>query len=69
MKNCGLETKIMNTRTNCHIKPDGKTYTIRKSGKVIVQSSLPACGYSQEELRSLREAGYKLYEDDKLVKK
>lgn len=47
------------------VKPDGKTYTIRKGGKIIVQSSLPDCGYSKDELKSLRSAGFELYVDGK----
>jgi len=50
------------------VKPDGVTYTIRKDGKIIVSSSIPACGYSTDELKSLRAAGYDLYEGSKKVK-
>lgn len=48
---------------------EDRKYTIRKGGKVIVASSCPACGYSTEELKQLRAAGYELYEDGKRVKR
>lgn len=51
------------------LKSDGKVYTIRKDGKVLVKSSIPACGYSPEELKSLRAAGFQLYADGKLIKR
>lgn len=51
------------------LKSDGKTYTIRKGGQIIVQSSLPDCGYNKDELKSLRAAGYDLYTDGKLTKR
>lgn len=44
-------------------------YTIRKGGKVYVRSSIPACGYSADELRQLREKGFELYENGKKAKK
>lgn len=50
------------------VKPDGVTYTIRKDGKIIVSSSIPACGYSTDELKSLRAAGFELYEGNKKAK-
>lgn len=62
---------MMAGRTTMHpaLKSDGKVYTIRKGGKIIVRSTIPACGYSPEELRSLRAAGFQLYADDKLIKR
>ena len=49
------------------LKSDGKVYTIRKGGKTIVRSSIQNCGYSDEELKSLRRAGYELFADGKKV--
>ena len=46
---------------------DGKVYTICKDGKTIVRSSVLNCGYSDEELKSLRGAGYELFADGKKV--
>ena len=46
----------------------GPAYEIRKAGVVCVQSSLPGCGYTAQELRDLRAAGFDLYEDGKKVK-
>lgn len=60
---------MQRTTTHPALKPDGKVYTIRKDGLTIVQSSIPACGYTPEELKSLRAAGYALYADGKLVKR
>lgn len=47
----------------------GPVYTIRKDGVICVESSLPACGYSAQELKELAAAGYELYKDGKKVKR
>ena len=47
----------------------GPTYTLRKGGVVCVSSSLPGCGYSTQELKELRAAGFELYEDGQKVKR
>lgn len=49
--------------------PDGSTYTLRKGGKICVTSSIPDLGYSSQELRQLKAAGYELYIDGKKAKK
>lgn len=36
-------------------------YEIRRDGKVWVSSPIPNCGYSAQELRSLRANGYRLH--------
>lgn len=46
-------------------QPDGKIYTLRKGGVVCVQSTVPGCGYSTQELKELRTAGFHLYVDEK----
>ena len=53
------------TKTACHT--DGKVYTIRKDGQTIVRSTIQNCGYTDEELKSLRAAGYELFADGKKV--
>lgn len=45
----------------------GHVYTLRKGGKVCVTSSLPDLGYSSQELKELRAAGYHVYCDGKRV--
>lgn len=47
----------------------GPVYTIRKNGVDIVESSLPGCGYSAQELKELAAAGFELYQDGKKVKR
>lgn len=37
------------------------TYEIRKDGRVWVRSPIPDCGYSPDQLRSLRAHGFKLH--------
>ena len=37
------------------------TWEIRKGGKAIVISPVKNCGYSDETLRQLQRAGYRLY--------
>lgn len=44
-------------------------YQIRKGGVPVVGSSIVNCGYTQEQLKSLFSAGYRLYRNGKLVKK
>lgn len=46
---------------------DGHVYTLRKGGVVCVTSHAPDCGYSTQELKELRAAGYILYCDGKRV--
>ena len=43
-------------------------YSIRKSGVVVLSSSIPDCGYKPETLRSMAKAGYYLYKNGKNVK-
>ena len=50
------------------MKPDGITYTLRRDGVTACTSSIPGCGYSSQELRELRAAGFELYADGKKVK-
>ena len=45
---------------------ESHVYEIRKDGKVYMRWTDPACGYPRETLRSMKEAGYRLYIDDKL---
>lgn len=40
-------------------------YEIRRSGVTMCASSIPACGYSRETLRSMLESGYRYYIDGK----
>lgn len=47
----------------------GPVYTLRKGGLICVESSLPGCGYSTQDLRELAAAGYELYEDGRKVKR
>lgn len=47
----------------------GPVYEIRKAGVVCCTSSLPGCGYTVQELRDLRAAGFELYEDGKRAKR
>lgn len=47
----------------------GPVYTLRKDGVICVESSLPGCGYSTQELKSLAAAGYELFQDGKKVKR
>lgn len=46
----------------------GKTpvYELRKGKQTYVRSSAPDCGYTKEQLRSLKAAGYRLFVDGKL---
>ena len=37
------------------------TWEIRKGGKAVVSSPVKNCGYSDETLRQLQRAGYRLY--------
>ena len=37
------------------------TYEIRRDGKVWVSSPIPNCGYTAQELRSLRDHGFRLH--------
>lgn len=46
----------------------GPVYTLRKGGIICVSSSIPGCGYSTQELKELRAAGYALYIDGKRQK-
>lgn len=46
----------------------GSVYTIRKDGVDCVESDLPDCGYSTQELKTLAAAGYELYKDGKKVR-
>lgn len=41
-------------------------YEIRKDGKCYMSWTNPACGYSRETLRSMKEAGYRLFIDDRM---
>jgi hypothetical protein len=50
------------------MKPDGITYTLRRDGVIACTSTIPGCGYSSQELRELRAAGFELYADGKKVK-
>ena len=43
----------------------GNVYEIRKHGKAVVQSSIPDCGYTAEQLKSLSRAGYRPYVNGK----
>lgn len=45
---------------------ESHVYEIRKDGKVYMRWHNPACGYSRETLKNMKEAGYRLYIDDKL---
>lgn len=36
-------------------------YEIRRDGRVWVRSPIPNCGYTTQELRSLRANGYRLH--------
>lgn len=44
-------------------------YTLRKGGKICVTSSMSDLGYSTQELKQIRAAGYVLYKDGVKVKK
>ena len=43
-------------------------YEIKKDGKSYCSFTDESCMYSKETLKSMREAGYKLYIDGKLAK-
>lgn len=58
----------MEKPVNPAIQPDGITYTLRRDGVIACTSSIPGCGYSSQELRELRAAGFELYADGKKVK-
>ena len=47
----------------------GPVYTNRKNGVDVVESDIPGCGYSSQELKELAAAGYELYKDGKKVKR
>ena len=47
----------------------GPVYTIRKGGLIVVESSLPGCGYTAQELKELAAGGFELYQDGKKVKR
>lgn len=36
-------------------------YEIRRDGKVWVSSTVPDCGYTAKQLRSLRDHGFRLH--------
>ena len=36
-------------------------YEVRKDGRVWVSSSIPNCGYTAQEMRSLRAMGFSLH--------
>lgn len=57
----------MATRSPTPTTDRAKVYTIRKNGVDIVRSSILNCGYSADDLQSLRAAGYELFADDKPV--
>ena len=40
-------------------------YEIRKNGKTYASSTVHNCGYSADQLKSLRSNGYNLYVDGK----
>ena len=42
-------------------KETAAVYEIRKDGRVWVRSSIPNCGYTSQELRSLRDMGFSLH--------
>ncbi len=41
-------------------------YEIRKDGKVCMSWTDPACGYSKETIKNMKQNGYRLYIDGKL---
>ena len=43
-------------------------YTMRKSGVDVLTSHAVNCGYTPEELRDMKKAGYYLYKNGKKVK-
>lgn len=45
------------------------TYEIRRSGTVILRSSIVDCGYTGQTLKDMARAGLHLYCDGKKVKK
>ena len=44
-------------------------YEIRRDGRVWVRSPIPDCGYSAQELRSLRAHGFRLHKVERKEKK
>lgn len=46
--------------------PPPRKYSIRKDGKVYASWDDPAQTYPKETLRSMKQAGYRLYIDGKL---
>lgn len=42
-------------------KENAAVYEIRKGGRVWVRSSVPDCGYTPQQLRSLRAMGFNLH--------
>jgi len=44
-------------------------YEIRKGSLVCCASYLPLCGYDQQTIKEMREAGYELYADGKKVRR
>lgn len=60
----------MMAQSNTTTQPGGgPVYEIRKAGVVCCSSSLPDCGYTAQQLKELRAAGFDLYEDGKKVKR
>lgn len=50
-------------------QPGGPVYTIRKNGVDVVESDIPGCGYSTQQLKELAAAGYELYKDGKKARR
>lgn len=46
----------------------GSVWELRRDGETWVSSTIPNCGYDRDTLRSMKDAGYKLYCDGKAVK-
>lgn len=49
------------------VKQDCNVYEMRKSGEAGVRSSIPYCGYTPSQLKSLAKAGYKPYLNGKRI--
>ena len=45
---------------------ESHVYEIRKDGRTYCRWTDPQCGYTRETLKNMKEAGYRLYIDDKL---
>lgn len=61
--------KIMKQSQATNKTGGGYIYTICKDGVICAASNIPGCGYSTQELKELRAAGFEILEYGRKVKK